>query len=298
MQNSYKNQVYNVKININNKIDELVVKGESSVSELRQTILDKYLLCPFNYSIYFKNKKLSMNDFHPVSNLFGNDTNPFLFIINNNILSPEYCTENNVSGIITNTNEKKLNEMLGKFFEYKSLPFNANVKNLIKGKFKIKFNKPILANEFMQFYNINNMRKFQYNNNNQPKEIKLPPIKKNNLRSVSSDYILERNRKENFINKVIKSNSKDSFITEKSIRSGINIYHNSIHNKKKKYDHDEYQGVSVLPYMSPDEKYYREKLLDKIKYYHKKNPFLLTHLSFRMSRKLWHSGDCEGVAVT
>ena len=117
---------------------------------------------------------------------------------------PDLQTDNNAISLVSNTNEKKISELLGKFFEYKCLPFNANIKNIIKGKYKIKFNKNLLANEFTQFYNINNEKKYKYYNS---KSIKLPNIKKN-FRSISSDYIIERNKKENIINKVIKNNTK------------------------------------------------------------------------------------------
>ena len=43
MKNINKNKVYKVKININNKIDEIIISSESLISELRQAILDKYL---------------------------------------------------------------------------------------------------------------------------------------------------------------------------------------------------------------------------------------------------------------
>ena len=46
------NIVYNIKININKNIDILQISNETLISELRQNILDKYLLSPFNYSIF------------------------------------------------------------------------------------------------------------------------------------------------------------------------------------------------------------------------------------------------------
>ena len=282
MKNINKNKVYKVKININNKIDEIIISGESLISELRQAILDKYLLGPFNYSIFYKNRKLSMNDFIKVSNLFQDDLNPFLFIVNNNIILPDLQTDHNSIGIISNTNDKKITELLGKFFEYKSLPFNANIKTILKGKYKIKFNKPILANEFMQFYNLNNDKKLKLNNNiSKFNELKLPKIKKNKFRSISSDYIMERNKKDNLINEVIRLNSRDTSITEKSVFSGINLFHNSLSNSKRKYKNNEYKGVSYLPFLNPDERYYREKLLDKKKWLDKKG-FMVSVGNYKM----------------
>ena len=282
MKNISKNKVYKIKININNKIDEIIISGESLITELRQAILDKYLLSPFNYSIFYKNKKLSMNDFMKVSNLFQDDLNPFLFIVNNNIILPDLQTDHNSIGIISNTNDKQITELLGKFFEYKSLPFNANIKNILKGKYKIKFNKPILANEFMQFYNLNNDKKFKLNNNiSKFNELKLPKIKKKKFRSISSDFIMERNKKDNLISEVIRMNSRDTSITEKSLFSGINLFHNSLINSKRKYKKNEYKGVSYLPFLNPDERYYREKLLDKQNWLDKKG-FMVSVGNYKM----------------
>ena len=284
MKNIKNNKVYNIKININKNIDDIIIPGDSLISELRQNILDKYLLSPYNYSIFYKNKKLSINDFHKVSQLFKEEQNPFLFIVNNNIFLPDLQTENNSMSLISNTNEKKISELLGKFFEYKCLPYNANIKNIIKGKYKIKFNKPLIANEFTQFYNINNNKKYKYyeNYSDNPNSSRLPKIKKNKFRSISSDYIIERNKKENIINKVIINNTKDTSITEKSVSSGINIFHSSIRNKKRKNSsHNEYKGITYLPYLNPDERYYREKLLDKKKWLDKKG-FMVSVGNYKM----------------
>ena len=274
------NIIYNIKININKNIDVLQISSNTLVSELRQNILDKYLLSPFSYSIFYKNKKLSLNDFHKISYLFKEDHNPFLFIINNNIILPDLQPDNHGISFISNTNEKKITELLGKFFEYKCLPFNANIKNIIKGKYKIKFNKNLLANEFTQFYNINNDKKYKYCNSDSSR---LPKIKKK-YRSISSDYIIERNKKENSINKVIINNTKDSCITEKSVSSGINIFHNSLSknkSKRKNKSQEEYKGVTYLPFLNPDEKYYREKLLDKKKWLDKKG-FMVSVGNYKM----------------
>lgn len=284
MNNINKNKVYSIKINFNQKIDELVIPSDMLISELRQNILDKYLLSPFNYSIYYKNKKLSINDFRQISNIFKDDPNPFLFIVNNKIFLPNVNTDS--VSIISNTNEKKVKELLGKFFEYKSLPFNANIKNTLKGKYKIKFKWPLLANEFIQFYNINNNKKYKYyqkdNDISNNDKLILPKIKQNKFRSISSDYIIEHNKIENIIKKVIRNNSKDTSITEKSVSSGINIYHNSLRNKKRRNNREsEYKGISYLPFMNPDERYYREKLLDKKNWLDKKG-FMVSVGNYKM----------------
>ena len=143
----------------------------------------------------------------------------------------------------------------------------------------------------MQFYNLNNNKKFKLNNNinnvnnvnyiNKLNEIKFPKIKKNKFRSISSDYIIERNRKDNLINKIIKINSKDTSITEKSVFSGINLFHNSLNNSKRKYNRNTYKGVSYLPFLNPDERYYREKLIDKQKWLDKKG-FMVSVGNYKM----------------
>ena len=264
MKNINNKKIYKVKININNTIDIITISSDSLISELRQMILDKYLLSPFNYSIFYKNKKLSMNNFQKISSLFYEDNNPFLFIVNDNIFLPSLETARNSINIISNSNEKKISDLINKFFEYKHLPYNARMKNILKGKYKIMFNKPLLANEFIQFYNITNEKDRKYY------EVELPKIKKK-FRSISSDYIIEKNKKENFIKKVINSNSRDNYITDKSMRSGVNLFHDSLkHKKLNKRNRNEYKGEYYLPYLNPDEKYYREKLLDKKNWLDKK----------------------------
>ena len=112
MKNQLKNRIYNIKININNNIDELNVSGHYLVSELRQMILDKYLLSPFNYSIFYKNKKLTMNNFQKLSSLFNEDYNPFLFIVNNTIFLPNLETDRNSINIVSNSNEKNISDLI------------------------------------------------------------------------------------------------------------------------------------------------------------------------------------------
>lgn len=275
MKNLNNKKIYKVKININNKIDTFSLSSDSLISELRQMILDKYLLSPFNYSIFYKNKKLSMNNFQKLSSLFNEDYNPFLFIVDNNILLPNLETDRNSINIVSNSNEKSISDLINKFFEYKNLPYNASMKNILKGKYKIRFNKPLLANEFIQFYNITNDKNRNYY------EVKFPKIKKK-FRSISSDYIIEKNKKENFLNKVIKSNLKDTSITEKSMSSGVNLFHDSLkHKKSNRRNRNEYKGEYYLPFLNPDEKYYREKLLDKKKWLNKKG-FIVSVGNYKM----------------
>ena len=136
----------------------------------------------------------------------------------------------------------------------------------------------------MQFYNISNKKKYRLSEDSPIKsKIKLPKIHHSfKYNSISSDNIVERNDREYLLKKVIKNNHKDSFLTEKSVSSGINIYHNSVRNislkNKKGID---YQGVYYLPFLNPDEKYYREKLLDKKNWIDKKG-FMVSVGNYKM----------------
>ena len=270
MKDINKDKGYKVKININNKIEELLIPNNCLISELKQTVLDKYLLPAFKYSIFYKNRKLSINDFHRVTSLFTDDKNPILFIIENKVISSD-SQANSVVGISSNLNEKKIAELVGKFFEYKSIPFNANIKKFIKGEYKIKFNKPILAQEFIQYYNIIKDKKIRINSS--ASNIKLPKLIKNIYHSISTGDLMERNQKEYYLNRVITSNTKDMFITQKTVESGMNIYHDSIKSNRKQTKKDDYQGEYYLPFLNPDEKYYREKYLDKKNWLDKKGFF-------------------------
>ena len=271
MKDINKNKCYNVKININNKIEELIIPNNYLISELKQNVLDKYLLPAFKYSIFYKNRKLSINDFHRVTSLFTDDKNPILFIIENKVISSDSQT-NNVVGISSNFNEKRITELIGKFFEYKSIPFSAIIKKIIKGEYKIKFNKPLLAQEFIQFYNITKDKKIKINSS--ASNLKLPKLNKNKYHSISTGDLMERNQKEYYLNRVITNNTKDMFITQKTVESGMNIYHDSINNNRRKKQNDDYKGEYYLPFLNPDEKYYREKYLDKKNWLDKKGFFL------------------------
>jgi len=137
MKDINKNKSYNVQLNINNKIEELIIPNNYLISEVKHIVLDKFLLPAFKYSIFYKNRKLSINDFHRVTSLFTDDRNPILFIIDKKVLSSDSQTSC-VVGISSNFNEKKIAELIGKFFEYKSIPFCANINKFIKGEYKVQ----------------------------------------------------------------------------------------------------------------------------------------------------------------
>ena len=163
MENNLKsNKNITIKIYFNNSVEDIIISSDATITELGKKICDKFLLSHFNYTISYKNKKLSMNDLKKVSYYFDHDPNPFLFIINNSILSPD-CKQSRSVFLSTNLNEKGVKDLVNKFFEYKCLPFNAIIKLILEKKYRIRFTKPVLANEFIQFYKIMNSKKIMKN---------------------------------------------------------------------------------------------------------------------------------------
>lgn len=288
MENNLKsNKNITIKIYFNNSVEDIIISSDATITELGKKICDKFLLSHFNYTISYKNKKLSMNDLKKVSYYFDHDPNPFLFIINNSILSPD-CKQSRSVFLSTNLNEKGVKDLVNKFFEYKCLPFNAIIKLLLEKKYRIRFTKPVLANEFIQFYKIMNSKKID---SRIEMGLKLPNIKFR--KNISSEFVLEKNRKENVLNNVIKQNHKDSLISDRTVKSGLDIYHpcyikqlNSIQTTKRgrnkiKLVKSSYKGVFKLPFLNPDERYYREQYLDKKNWVDKKG-FIVSVGNYKM----------------
>ena len=266
---------YTIKIYMNNKVEEIIIPCDSSVPELCKLIYDKYLLSHFNYSIFYRNKKLTNNDLNTVSYYFDKDPNPFLFIIDNK-LNDLNCKQSCSVFLTTNMNEKQVNELLGKFFEIKSLPFNVNIKFLMRNKYRIRFTRPLYANEFIQYYNIINTKRLD---NRIEMGLRLPKIKYK--KSISSE-LMEKNNRENVLNNVIKQNKKDRLISDRTMNSGLDIFHpyfiremRTTQSVKQKINRinivkNKYKGIFKLPFLNPDERYYREKYFDKKKWLNKK----------------------------
>ena len=277
---------YTIKLYFNNKVDEIIIPNDATVPEIRKIIYDKYLLSHFNYSILYRNKKLTVNDLNKASYYFDKDSNPFLFIIHNKLNALD-CNESPSVFLTTNMNEKQVNELLSKFFEIKSLPFNVNIKLLMKNKYRIRFTRPLHANEFIQYYNIIN-----YKNTNNTIEVGLRLPKMKFKKSISSG-IIDKNNRENSLDKVIKQNNKDSLISNRTMNSGLDIYHplylkdmktiQSIKHRKNriKLVKNNYKGIFKIPFLNPDEKYYREKFLDKKKWIDKKG-FIVSVGNYKM----------------
>ena len=277
MEHSLKlNKNYIIKIYIDNRVEEIKIPSDATITELGKLIYDKYLLSNFNYTILYRNKKLLMKDLKKVSYYFDKEPNPFIFIINNKLFSPD-CKESCSIYLTTNLSEKTIKETVEKFFEYKSLPFNVNIKLLMEHRYRIRFTKPVLANEFLQFYHIINAKKL---NNKIELGLNLPKIKIK--KSTSSEYILDKSSRESVLDNVKKRNIQDSLITARSVISGIDLLHpsyfkqmktsqNNKNNKIKiKLVRNNYKGIFKLPFLNPDEKYYREQYLDKKNWINKK----------------------------
>ena len=282
MEHSLKlNKNYNIKVFIEKRVEEIKIPIDATITELGKLIYDKYLLSNFNYTILYRNKKLLMKDVRKVSYFFDKEPNPFIFLINNKLLSPD-CKESCSVFLTTNLNERSIKEIVEKFFEYKSLPFNVNIKLLMEHKYRIRFTKPVLANEFIQFYNIFNSRKL---NNKIELGLNLPKIKIK--KSTSSEYILDKSSRENALDNVKKRNAQDSLITARSVKTGMDLLHpsyfkqmntsqniNKNNNKNKKIKikliKNKYKGIFKLPFLNPDERYYREQYLDKKNWISKK----------------------------
>ena len=267
------NKKYNIKINFDKKVENIMISGDATTTELGILIYNKFLLNHLNYTIFYKNKKLGIDDLEKVSYYFEEDPNPFLFIINNKLLSPD-CKQSRSVYLTSNLNEKSLKDLVGKFFELKSLPFSVNIKLLMGKKYRIRFTRPLLANEFIQFYNIFNEKKTY-------KKIEpglLPKLKFNK----SSDIILEKNSREKSLSNVINTNNKDSLISFRTVNSGRDVYHpcylkqintiQKVKNKKYKIKLEKhlYKGSYNFPFLNPDQKYYRDKYLDKKNWMDKK----------------------------
>ena len=131
-----------------------------------------------------------------------------------------------------------------------------------------------MASEFIQFYNLNKKSNKYFLNN----DVDFPKIKKFNKNNSASN-ILQSNNKRLLLKRVISSNIKCDKISEQSVKSGLNIFHSSLQKKpvlkknviNRNYD---YEGMYSFPFLNPDERYNREKYLDKKNWIDKKGFYL------------------------
>ena len=292
MRNNRQNLSFYIKVNYQNEDHELLVSFSSSVKELKKIIITYFKLNQSIYDIYYNNTKLNNNDNRPLSLLFEKDKNPKLIILDNksNILLKS--KQKTSLTLFSNIPENKMNEIIVKFFEYKQLENDTVLKNSIKGMYIINFSKASLCTDFQEYYD-NYLRRDEESKILTPPKIKTLPAPKKRLilpKINSNIYYKKNNYKENnkndkydgihdrkkALNKVILNNSKSDYISEKNIRNGLYRMHNSGKKEKNKKSismrkkFNNYKGEYKYPYMNEEEKYNREKFLDKKNWINKK----------------------------
>ena len=244
------------------------------------------------YILTYKNQRISRNDFTPAYIMFNNDLNPILFINDNNTILPNLRTSNTIT-LSSNLSQGKILNIINSFFITKNIPFNASIKNSAKGIYNIKFNNSQLSSNFLKYY--------QNKIHNKPKYYNLKTERDIDNKSISS--IIRINKKEKLpplisLYNVIKENSKSDLMSRRIIESGYNflrqlkIYKKDrIKSKKKddkrklyineKYIDEDYEGMYLSPFMSGEEKYFREKFLDK-KNWINKDGFIVSVGKYKM----------------
>jgi len=313
-----KDDLIMAKLSYNNELYEIPVSLSLTSSQLRESLFSKFNLNN-SHILTYKNSRFTKNDELPLYILFKDDKNPFLFINDCNIILPSIKQNSSIT-IKSSIPQQKLLNILNSFFLSKNYPFDANIKSPSKDVYIIKFNKPALAHDFLNYYNKKTFKKIggkkKYfnaktdgikndssgyvskllmgNNNN------LPYIKaKTNNKTPSKSDIVIKNDKYIALYKVVMELSKSDLISEKCISSGINKYHHSsmgtlnqsknINTKRynneyinnDKYNDEPYEGMYNFPFMSQEEKYYREKFLDKKKWLNK-NGFMVSVGKYKM----------------
>jgi len=298
MKNNNQNPSFYLKINYQNEEQELLVNFSSTVTQLRQIIFTYFKLNQAKYDIYYKNLKLNNNDIRALSLLFEKDSKPLLFILDKKKdIMPKSKQKSSLT-LFTNMPQIKFNEIVTKFFDYKKLDNNAEIKNNIKGMYIISFPNTSICADFQEYYD-NYLRINEENKDLSPKyktatseenRLVLPKINnnfyynKNNKnkkdekgKSANSYKYNPYDDRRKAINNVILNNTKADIISEKCIRNGKYRMHNYDKNYNQNIfgsrNKNNYKGMYRSPYMNDEEKYYREKFLDK-KNWLNKNGFL------------------------
>ena len=304
-----------IKLNYNNEVYNIPILLTKSCSQLREDIFNKFNI-DNSYILSYKNIMITKDDLSPVSILFKNDKNPLMFINDNNTILPSIKKNSSIT-INSNIPQQKLLNILNSFFQSKYIPFDASIKNPIKGVYNIKFSNPNISSEFLNYFNkkvfrnnknskkfltINTNRSLNYKRNNSKISFDnkiLPSIRgKTNSNMSSKSDIVIKNDKNIALYKVIKEVYKSDLISERSISSGIDKYHqssmntiaqsNNVNKKRNKseyindkYNDEVYEGMYNFPFMSQEEKYYREKFLDK-KNWLNKDGFIVSVGKYKM----------------
>jgi len=294
MRNNKQGISFFVKINYLNEEHELLVSFSSTVMQLRQIIITYFKLNQSKYDIYYKNLKLNNNDKRPLSLLFEKDNKPLLFILDKKDTLPKTKQKSSLT-LFTKMPQTKFYEIVTKFFDYKQQENNAEIKNNIKGMYIINFQNASICTDFQEFYD--NYLRIDEENKEPPPKFMTATVEKNRLvlPKINNNYYYEKYKRSKngksannneyngcddrkiAINKVILYNSKSDLISEKCIRNGkYRMHNNGKKNNLKSVgsrNKNNYKGIYKFPYMNNEEKYYREKFLDK-KNWLNKNGFL------------------------
>lgn len=240
--NNKPNINYYLNVNFNNKNHLIIVEFETVVSELKQKIYNYFKIESSKYDLYYKNIKLSSNDFRPIALLFQKEinNNPLLFLVNKKIENKFSLTKPIYSiTIYSSIPLKNFNQIVNKFFEYKNCPNDAIIKNNIKGIYEIKFKKSIMATEFKQYFDIN------YNNKLKSKfdKIILPPIGSKTIENSSlnkkSKSIAYKNENNDNMNRMIPFhyiNSDEKYFCDKIFDTKNWLYKKGFINNTGKYN--------------------------------------------------------------
>ena len=292
MRDNKQNISFYVKVNYKNEEHELLVSFSSTVKELKKIIITYFKLNQSLYEIYYKNIKLNNNDTRVLSLFFEKDNKPLLYIMDKKSENLIKASKKTSLTLFANMSDVKLNNIIKNFFEYKKLVNDADIRHNIKGMYIINFSKPSLCTDFQEFYdNYLRLENEEIKNNNSPKFKTANAARSNKLilpKIYNNNYYFRNENEKNFtncnydkvndrkkaINKVILNNSKSDSISEKCIRSGKYRMHNSGKKIAKKNfsmrnKFNNYKGFYKSPYMNIEEKYYRDKFLDKKKWINK-----------------------------
>ena len=166
-------------VNYQNKEYELLVNYASSVSQLKNIIITYFKLNKSKYEIYYKNLKLDNNDSRLLSLSFEKDTKPLIYILDS---KKDIIPSNNKQTyltLFTNISEIKMNEIVEKYFEYKKMKNDADIKNSIKGMYVINFWKASICSDFKEFYD--NYLRLENDENNTSENTSMKKVRKKKL---------------------------------------------------------------------------------------------------------------------
>ena len=245
----------NINVNFENKNYQILVNYLITVGQLKQTILNYFQKNTMNYNLYYQNIKININDNRPISLFFYTDKKPLLFLLDKKTLLPLQKLTSKIT-LFTNLKEDKVLKQLINFFHIKNIPFYAKVENSINGIYNIEFKNEKIAEEFKIFFDKNTKKNINYLG-----------IKK-----------IHKSLSTNIVNKSAYIN-KNNFYFPK-----INVKENSLEKterKIRKKNKDNYQGMYLYPYMSPEEKYLKEAYNDKVNWICKQN-FLVSVGHYKM----------------